>query len=83
MTTPGIPISTEGGQADYAPPTATLQLPFTFAKHHGVLLDAEVDPPLVLYQTLPPVAVLTELRRFLGAKFDLQACEAGEFQKRL
>jgi general secretion pathway protein E len=85
MTTPVIPISTEGGQAEYASANTAgkLLLPFTFAKHHGVLVDAETDPPLVLYQTMPPVSVLTELRRFLGAKFSLQAVEAGEFQKRL
>jgi general secretion pathway protein E len=85
MTTPVTPISTEGGQAEIDPVNAAgkFQLPFTFAKHHGVLLDAETDPPLVLYQAMPPVAVLTELRRFLGTKFDLQAVEVEEFQKRL
>ena len=47
MTTPVTPISTEGGQAEYDPVNTAgkFQLPFTFAKHHGVLLDAETDPP--------------------------------------
>ncbi len=62
---------------------AELHLPFTFAKQHGVLLDCEVEPPLVLYRTLPSIAVLTELRRYLGSSFNLQAAPEGEFQKRL
>ncbi len=60
-----------------------LRLPFAFAKEHGVLLDKDVEPLLVVHQKLPSISVLTELRRYIGSSFGLQAVEEGEFQKRL
>ena len=60
-----------------------LRLPFAFAKTHGVLLDGDAHPPLVFHQSLPSVAVLTELRRYLGCSFELRAITESEFQKRL
>ncbi len=60
-----------------------LRLPFAFAKAHGVLLDGNAHPPLVFHQSLPSVTVLTELRRYLGCSFELQAITESEFQKRL
>ena len=59
------------------------KLPFTFAKTHGVLLDATMEPPVVLHGALPTLSVLTELRRYLGRSFSLQSVSADEFQKRL
>ncbi len=62
---------------------ALVRLPFTFAKTHGVLLDGGVQPPMVYHQILPSIAVLTELRRYLGCSFELRAISEDEFQKRL
>ena len=85
MTISAINPTSDGVQAEQAHEEARgeLHLPFTFAKQHGVLLDCKVEPPLVLYRTLPSIAVLTELRRYLGSSFNLQAAPEGEFQKRL
>jgi general secretion pathway protein E len=58
-------------------------LPFTYAKGHGVLLDFGGERPLVVHQRPPGVQVLTELRRHLGEPFELQAVGADEFQRRL
>jgi len=60
-----------------------LRLPFTFAKAHGVLLDGDVQPARLFHKASLPVAVLTELRRFLGRRFELRAITEAEFQKRL
>jgi len=66
----------ESGRSD-------LRLPFTFAKMHGVLLDGDAQPPVVYHQAPPSIAVLTELRRYLGCSFELQTIDEGEFQRRL
>ncbi|MFT6275574.1 MAG: general secretion pathway protein E, partial [Halioglobus sp.] len=58
-------------------------LSFTFAKAHGVLLDTQVEPPIVIYHELPSVSVITELRRYLGRSYTVQLVSAVEFQKRL
>ena len=59
-------------------------LPFTYAKQYGVLLDSSRDgPTVVVYEGQPSVQVLTELRRYLGGPFHLQAVEGKEFQRRL
>jgi general secretion pathway protein E len=60
-----------------------LRLPFTFAKAHGVLLDGDVQPARLFHKAPLPVAVLTELRRFVGRRFELRAITEAEFQKRL
>jgi len=58
-------------------------LPFTFAKQHGVLLNTTSTPPVVAWQTMPTLSVLTELRRYLGGSFVLEEVSEAEFQKRL
>jgi general secretion pathway protein E len=58
-------------------------LSFTFAKAHGVLLDTEAEPPIVIFHEQPGVSVITELRRHLGRSFTVQHVSAVEFQKRL
>jgi len=58
-------------------------LPFIFAKQHGVLLDHSPDGLLVIHQAEPGVEVLSELRRVLGVPFRLQAATAEDFQRRL
>ncbi|MEZ5573987.1 MAG: type II secretion system ATPase GspE [Halioglobus sp.] len=59
-------------------------LPFTFAQQYGVLLEAADDGSAVVVHTgQPKVQVLTELRRFLGGSFALQAVPESDFKRRL
>ena len=84
--TSSVTASLAGGTPEDTTPEkdwALVRLPFTFAKAHGVLLDGGAQPPLVYHQILPTIAVLTELRRYLGCPFELQVIDDGEFQKRL
>jgi len=62
---------------------ARLNLPFAFAKQHGVLLDRTGGETLVIHLEQPRLEVLTELRRLLGGPFRLQLASEGEFQRRL
>ena len=57
-------------------------LPFTFAQQYGVLLQPS-DPLVILHRDCLPLSVLTELRRFLGQPFELEAVADKEFQRRL
>ncbi|MEH6516549.1 MAG: type II secretion system ATPase GspE [Halioglobus sp.] len=59
------------------------ELPFSFAKQHGVLLDLEGDSPLIYHQQAPGLQVVAELRRHLGQSFRLEAVSPQEFQRRL
>ncbi len=58
-------------------------LPFTFAKQFGVLLDSSSKPPVIVHLGFPSATVLAELRRYLGGPFELQAVADAEFQRRL
>lgn len=58
-------------------------LPFTFAKQYGVLLDSSSESPVIVHLGFPTASVLAELRRYLGEPFELQAVEDQEFQRRL
>ena len=57
-------------------------LPFTFAQQHGVLLQQEGGLEVLHRETLP-VPVLSELRRFLQAPFQLRQVAEADFQRRL
>lgn len=59
------------------------QLPFTFAKQNGVLLEKDSDPTVVFCAGLPTLGVLTELRRYLGGPFQLQQLSGADFQRQL
>ena len=59
------------------------QLPFTFARTHGVLLDTSAPSLRVLYRPGLTTAVLAELGRVLGSDFQLAALSDNEFQQRL
>lgn len=59
------------------------RLPFTFAKQYGVLLDVDGDSTVLVHQAKLPLSVLTEVRRYLGRRFDLALVSETEFQKRL
>jgi len=58
-------------------------LPFTYAKENGVLLDASSDMPVIVHRGEPVAAVLAELRRYLGCVYELQPVSDAEFQRRL
>ena len=58
-------------------------LPFAYAKQNGVLLDFSGETPVVVHQAQPGIEVLTELRRYLGRPFQLQAVSESDFQRRL
>jgi general secretion pathway protein E len=67
-----------------APDTASISsLPFGFAQQFGVLLEAGGEDFVVVHQGQPGAQVLSEVRRFLGAPFSLQAVSSEEFQRRL
>ncbi|MCY4426910.1 MAG: type II secretion system ATPase GspE [Halieaceae bacterium] len=61
---------------------APRQLPFTFAQQYGVLLR-QSDPPVVLHRQKLAIPVLSELRRYLGRPFHLEALPEADFQRRL
>ncbi|MEH6593353.1 MAG: ATPase, T2SS/T4P/T4SS family, partial [Halioglobus sp.] len=58
-------------------------LPFTYAKQYGVLLDRSSEPLTVVHLGTPAANVLAELRRYLGSPFELHAVADAEFQRRL
>ena len=62
---------------------APMQVPFTFAQQHGVLLDITAEPPRVLHRPGLTSAVLAELGRVLGGHYHLQLVSAAEFQQQL
>ena len=66
-----------------AQPPGQRSLPFTFAQQQGVLLVDSAEGPEIVYQGQLSLAVLTELRRFLGESFSLKEVAAEEFQRRL
>jgi general secretion pathway protein E len=72
-------------EAPLVEPVATAgNLPFTFAKQHGVLLDASNrDRTVVVHQGQLSLQVLAELRRRLGRPFELESVSGEEFKKRL
>ena len=64
--------------------SARRSLPFTFVKLHNVLLEDAADgPPTIAHRGQPGIQVLTELRRYLGGPFQLQALSEEDFQRRL
>lgn len=76
----------ESVSADVLPPSTTARpdLPFTFAKQHGVLLDVADDgTPVVVHSGQPSVQVMIELRRFLGGSYALQGVSESDFKRRL
>jgi general secretion pathway protein E len=59
------------------------QVPFTFARQHGVLLDDAIGGHRVLYRQGLTLAVMAELTRWLGPDFQLVQVSDAEFQQRL
>ena len=61
---------------------AVRALPFTFAQHHGILLQ-DGERPTILYRTPLSLPLLAELRRYLGGPFELEQVTDSLFQSRL
>jgi general secretion pathway protein E len=78
--TPETAVSAAGGAAL---PAAASQLPFMFARTHGVLLDTASSSPRVLYRPGLTAAVLAELGRSLGPHLQFAAISDAEFRTRL
>jgi general secretion pathway protein E len=60
-----------------------IQIPYSFAKRHGVLLRYEGDDIYVLRRTGATLAALQEARRFVGQPVRFQECSENEFQQLL
>ena len=61
-----------------------MNIPFAFAKRHGVLVDdTGPEGPRVHYLARTPATALQELRRVLGRPFALQLQAEAEFERRL
>jgi len=82
-----LPSEVAAASADAVAPVAAvqrvLQLPFTFAQHHGVLLDPDTQPLQVLYRPGLTVEVMMELRRSLDQPLQFVASTPEQFQQRL
>lgn len=59
------------------------QLPFAFAKRHGVLLTDVDSEPRVLYRPGASLEAFAEVRRFLGRPFELEEVPAERFDELL
>ena len=65
-------------------PQDTAILPYTFAKRYGVLLKEINENSAIIYHTsLPNLATLSELRRFLQHPFTLEAISKESFNQLL
>jgi general secretion pathway protein E len=62
---------------------AELQLPFSFARTHGVLVDTSAPRLRIMHRPGLTSHVLAELGRVLGPNFELAAVSDNEFQQRL
>lgn len=61
-------------------------LPFSYASHHGVLIEAandEHDSWLLVHKANISLEVITEVRRFIGQPFERLELNDAEFAKRL
>lgn len=56
------------------------QLSFSFAKRHRVLLDTGKQPAWLYYTSETELTILAEVRRFLGAPFELHEIRSEEFE---
>lgn len=60
-----------------------LQIPYSFAKRHGVLLRYEGDQAFIVRRESTPLLALQEARRFLGVAAQHQLCSDEEFHQLL
>ena len=57
------------------------QLPYSFAKRHGVLLNFDGEQPIVLLRDDTPMPALAEVRRLLAEPARYQTVSDDEFGK--
>jgi general secretion pathway protein E len=61
-----------------------MNLPFAFAKRHGVLLEADAEGvPTALYTALTPLAVLQELQRVAPGALRFERYAGADFERRV
>ncbi|NEU36291.1 type II secretion system protein GspE, partial [bacterium LRH843] len=60
-----------------------LQIPYSFAKRHGVLLRYEGDQAFIVRRESTSLLALQEARRFLGVAAQHQLCSDEEFHQLL
>ncbi|WP_180170330.1 type II secretion system ATPase GspE [Acinetobacter sp. YH12027] len=60
-----------------------LQIPYSFAKRHGVLLRYEGDQAFIVRRDSTPLLALQEARRYLGHPAQYQLCSEQEFNQLL
>jgi len=88
-TTPTSPVAAGQGRAHAGAPARPV--PYAFAKRHGVLIEVPDDAPdeqgkpayRVLHRGPLPLAVIAELRRHLGAPFELELVDEARLNRRL
>ncbi|MDH5614340.1 MAG: type II secretion system protein GspE, partial [Gammaproteobacteria bacterium] len=62
----------------------SLQLPFSFAKRHGVLIKQyEKDKAIVAYRPGVTTSILSEVRRFVSMPVQLEAVSSEQFDELL
>lgn len=60
-----------------------LQIPYSFAKRHGVLIRYDGTQPIIVRREQTPMIALQEARRILGIPAHYQCCADDEFQQLL
>ena len=51
-----------------------VELPYSFAKRHGLIVTQDQDKTCLIYKTKPALNIIAECRRFIGHNFELIAC---------
>ncbi|MEN9501589.1 MAG: type secretion system ATPase GspE [Pseudomonadota bacterium] len=71
----------------HAPESLTVvplrELPYSFAKRHGVLLQSTAHPPQILCRTGVSPLVLAEVQRFIPGELRFQTVDAANFDRLL
>jgi general secretion pathway protein E len=62
---------------------AVRELPYSFAKRHGVLLQSSTEPPTVQCRVGVTPAALAEVQRFIPVALDFQSVDAEMFDRLL
>lgn len=70
-------------EMDVSATTASLRLPFTFAKRHGVVLCWEGEKPLLYFHITPPAELFSEVVRFVGQHVHYRSVKAEAFNQAL
>ena len=61
-----------------------MNVPFAFAKRHGVLLETGADGvPTVIYNTATPAGILQELQRAVGGPLRFERYAGNDFERRI